>query len=186
MGVFDKFFGRKKQKSPREEIPRQEMTPLEAFVKRFTDNGGLFLLAEQTDDVYAYLRQILKEEDKENYIIYDDAVLDMPRKAGLPYSSSHSIDPEKDVFFSPVMYLIQNTGGIMISANQTQGIPWEQLPSVLVFTATPAQLAEDTHEALSDINRRFRQHYPEQLKTYTRFNAEEKAGKKVYLILHYE
>ena len=186
MGVFDRLFGRKKNKPEQEEPRWSEMTPLEEFVKRFTDNGGLFLMAEKTDDIYRYLKQILNEEEKERYVLFDDAVEDVLRKAGTDYTTSHRFDKEKDIFFAPVMHLIRNRGGIMLSANQTGGIPWKKLPGTAVLLATPSQLEDDPHEAMGSINRRFRNGYPEQIVTYTHFHPGDEDFKKVYLILHYE
>jgi len=186
MGVFDKFFGRRKNKSQEPTVNWDEMTPLEEFVKRFTDNGGLFLMAENKEDLHRMLAHILAEEGKERYLVLDSAVEGILRESGLPYTSARQPADPGLAFFSSVLYLIRNTGGLLISANQTGGFSWKKLPPVKVFWATPGQLTDNIHTAMEGINRHFRQAYPQQIKTHTHFGSEDFPGQKVYLILYYE
>jgi len=186
MGVFDKFFGRNKKKSQETPVDWSDMTPLEEFVKRFTDNGGLFLMAENKDDLKKWLHNIMAEEELESYHVMDTAITGILDEAGIPYTTGKNFDPDKQGFFSSVLYLIRNTGGLLISANQTGGFGWKQLPPVKVFWATPGQLADNIHTAMEGINRHYRKAYPQQIKTYTHFDPEENNGGKVYLILYYE
>ncbi len=187
MGVFDKLFGKKKKVEPAApDIDR--MPPMEQFVYRFTQNGGRFLLAQTAEQLAAYLRAILAEEEVAYYYVSRPGLQKMAVDNDIPMRIAFPGKPSEAALLSDVMYLIRNTGGLMISSLQTGGKPLKDLPQVLVFVARAAQLRPDMHEAMASVNKDFHGQYPSQIRTLTRFNdaQDQSSAKTCYLILYEE
>ncbi len=187
MGVFDKLFGKnKKVEQTTPDIDR--MPPMEQFVYRFTQNGGRFLLAQTRDQLAAYLRAVLVEEDLPYYFVIHPDLKALAAETDIPLRLALPPRPSDAALLSNVMYLIRNTGGLMISSLQTGDKPLKELPQVVVFVAQAHQLRPDMHEAMASVNKDFHGQYPSQIRTLTRFdgNAEGAPGKTCYLILYEE
>ncbi|MEY4649952.1 MAG: hypothetical protein RJA06_25 [Bacteroidota bacterium] len=129
-----------------------------AFVRRFTQSGGLFLYCGSIDEVVDNLKAVGSESGQTHFFVPEKSLHNWFQQAGL--SVIHDNPLEADAMATTCHAAVAQTGGIMITDAQTQGLKFAQLPSIHLVIARVSQVVNSLSDGMSAINKFHREQRP--------------------------
>jgi len=194
MGIFKKFFGKKKNISSSEQdeqgkyMPKKNIPVDELFTLNFMKNGGKFIYCDSMEEVAKNFNAILEENNwpKENTLCYNEKLKKRLNSFNLEYTTENS-----SFFLTSCEALIADKGSILISSNQIKEQKLDYLPNDFILFATTSQLKETISEGLRTIKNNRQEQLPTNITTLKHFNfSKEKdfmtygnSTKNLYLLL---
>ena len=166
MGIFNQFFGSKKQTKKEEHskyLPKEKLPIAVEFAKHFTERGGKFIYCEDASSVAFYFDQILIENGWTKADIgHSSSVL----------SSFFKLENVKqpNAFVMQCESLIANKGAILICNRQIQEKKLNELPENLIIVATINDFKSDVSEAMTNINHKYKDQLPTNITTLNAFD----------------
>lgn len=194
--IFFSLVGRSAEKKKEHEtIPSDENKyfdfPEAIFASKFTENGGKFVFCESKEEILDTLRNIAEEEHAEVISCNEPMLKNLLKEAGL----IHQVELSKpaDAAFITCELLIANTGGILITANQTFYNKINSLPNTIIVFARTNQILDKLNNALAAIKMKYPpKEIPSMITTLKGPKADgfedpnsASATKNIYLILTY-
>ncbi len=193
---FKKLLGvesaEKVEEEKRSKYMPSESAPIEEqFTVQFTNNGGKFLYCETTEEAFDAFQSILEENNWENpeTLCFSDALTKHFEKQAIKPTKSNL---NATLFLAGCEYLVAQTGGILISANQIKTYKLADLPRNFVIYATTSQLVDSLSQGLSGIKHQYPNNIPSNITNIKHFEKEEQednflsygsSTKNLYLIL---
>jgi len=191
MGIFDKFFGKKKEEETRiEDLPEtniSDLNPDERFVQEFKNKGGKFLYCTSKEEVLSFLKNIVIENTWEKVMCFDEELVKDLTVTEIQNSE------DSDVFYTKCEHLIVDDGSILFSSNQLKELKLNKYPKNFIVMAKTSQLLFNKDEGLMSIKHRFKDKIPYNIgsiKDYRPENIDENFliygnlnSKNLYLIL---
>lgn len=166
MGIFNQFFGSKKQSNKEEQskyLPKQKLPIAVEFAQHFTERGGKFIYCEKAADVVYNFEQILIENGwKKADIGHSSSVLSSFLKLEKPMQPS--------AFILQCESLIANKGSILICNRQLHDKKLNELPENLIIFATVNDFKSDVSEAMTSINHKYKNRLPSNITTLNAFD----------------
>lgn len=175
--------------SPQEEqvskyMPEKVLPIDERFASNFTENGGRLIYCENKQEVKQAFINILNEINPQNGIM-------CLNKGILEEFSQYFLFPvEKQdkakVFLSNCENLIADSGAILFTSNHIGQRRFSDLPHIFIIVATTSQLVNSLHEALRNINSKYKKEKPTNISDIRRFSDKVSEGtctKDTYLLL---
>lgn len=155
MNFFSKFFKNKflpKMQETVAEVEHDDTSSVdEKFVKQFIHKGGKFLYCSSRDEAKLNLIQILKENQWNNVVCFDEGLKDFLTKI-------KSAKTEKVIsnlpFFTVCESLIALDGSIMFSSKQLNDKKLKELPQNFIVFAKTSQISKDTRDGISGVRNR--------------------------------
>lgn len=194
MGIWDKFFGRKKTKKPENSpfLPKED-EPLDiGFAKNFTRKGGKFLFNESYSKVLDSFKDICIENNWEPIQILS-LNASLSDQFGTSLISRNSSVPKKyKAAIIECEYLISNTGKILLSEFQIKQFKLSDLPQTIIVKANLNQLVRDVSQGMTFIKKKYSDKIPTNITTlkiksnsYSENEASESetTSKSIYLLL---
>ena len=117
-----------------------------AFVRHFTKSGGLFLYCGSANEVIDNLKAVGSETGQLQFFVPEASLHDNPLEADAMATTCHAA--------------LAQTGGVMITDAQTQGLKFAQLPSIHLVFARVSQVYNSLSDGMSAINKFHREHRP--------------------------
>lgn len=129
-----------------------------AFVRRFTQSGGLFLYCGSTEEVVDNLRAVGSETGQHTFFVPEKNLHAWFQGAGLTVIYDNPL--EADAMATTCHAAVAQTGGIMITDAQTQGLKFAQLPAIHLVVARVSQVVNSLSDGMSAINKFHREQRP--------------------------
>lgn len=182
-------FKRNKQKQANQlenhsnkELSFQTKEPLDVqFVQHFNKGGGHFLYCENQQKALENLQKIIRHEGVQNIQCFDDNLQN--------YLDSLSFKPNPTTPAYNLLkceFLIAFDGSIMVTNHQTKGRKLLDLENRYIILAHPAQIKQNSSEALTAIKRNH-QNIPSYISCLKLnefgLQEEESKTKLIYLLL---
>ena len=196
MGLFEKFFGKKKVSKEASETRGVHMPDLdipvdEKFTIYFKKNGGKFIYCDGFSDVRQALKNIVEENNWENipFFSMDKRLEDKFSKEAITFTDKSN---KSTIFFTTCEHLVAQNGSILICSNQLRDFKLHDLPENFIVFATTSQLVNSIGEGLKKIKKRHQNGIPTNITTIKHFQAAEdksdfltygSSSKNLYLIL---
>jgi len=160
MNFFSKFFKNKIALLKRDEeieMGKEVSSIDEKFVKQFIHKGGKFLYCADAEEAQANLVQILKENQWNNVVCFDESLKEFLTKIKSAKTEKllHNLP-----FFSSCESLIAQDGSIMFSSKQLQDKKLKDLPLNFIVFAKTSQIAKDTRDGISGVRNRAEKNSP--------------------------
>jgi len=162
VGIFDQFFGKKKPPQPKDKseyLPEIKNPTEIEFAQNFIRRGGKFIYCENNESTAFYFQQILQENGwSSKDVIAQNNVL----------SSFFKLEHTNNQAQALVLhceYLIANKGAILICNRQIQEKKLSDLPQNLIIIATSNDFKNDVSEAMSSINKKYKDNLPSNITT---------------------
>ncbi len=169
----------------------EKKDPIEiSFVNNFQEKGGRFLFAEPESDFKSFFENILNENhwSKSDIFSLDSEIV---KNFNIDVNEDGIISKGKKVDFIKCVFLIANTGGILISSNQIKDLPLIELPEYIIVKANTNQFARDVSEGMSKLKALYSKNLPTNITTLNDKNPEKESyflshgnsAKNIYLLL---
>jgi L-lactate dehydrogenase complex protein LldG len=129
-----------------------------AFVRRFTESGGLFVYCGSVDEVVENLRAVGSETGQAQFFVPEKGLHSWFQSAGLQVIFDNPL--EADAMATTCHAAVAQTGGIMITDAQTQGLKFAQLPAIHLVLARVSQVVNSLSDGMSAINKYHREQRP--------------------------
>lgn len=129
-----------------------------AFVRKFTESGGLFLYCGSTEEVVENLKAVGTETRQSQFFVPEKTLHPWFAKAELHVVHDNPL--EADAMATTCHAAVAQTGGIMITDAQTQGLKFAQLPAVHLVIARVSQVVNSLSDGMSAINKFHREQRP--------------------------
>lgn len=156
MGIFDKIFGKKTEKTQAdfEKKTEAKIEPDTLFVENFKEKGGKFLYCTTQEEVVSYLSQIFEENAWEQVMSNTTSLDKFLNVVNIPRNKN------AEVFFTTCEHLIAEDGSLLFSSNQLQETKLAQYPLNFIVFATTSQLTINKDKALTSIKYHFKDKIP--------------------------
>ena len=194
MGIWNKFFGKKKSQKPENSpyLPHNE-GPLDlVFVKKFTSSGGFFLYNDSTELVLKNFKEICTENNwNQSEIISLNQNLAQRFQVSFVEQASGKLNDFKAILIN-CEFLISNTGKILLSKNQINHFKIKALPKTIIVSAKISQIARDVSQGMTQLKNKYINAIPTNITTLNikrkssndKQNQEEQTdSKNIYLLL---
>ena len=194
MGIWNKFFGKKKSEKPEKSpyFPESE-GPLDLdFAKKFTSSGGFFLYNDSSDLVLKNFKEICTENNwNQSEIISLNQNLAQRFQVSFVEQVSGKLDDFKAILIH-CEFLISNTGKILLSKNQINHFKIKALPKTIIVSAKISQIARDVSQGMTQLKNKYINAIPTNITTLNikwqsssdKQNQEEQTdSKNIYLLL---
>ncbi len=159
MNLFSKFL--KKLSAPKEEekiqVDQDDSSIDEKFVKQFIHKGGKFLYCADLEEAQSNLIQILKENQWNNVVCFDEYLKEVLTK--IKSAKTDKILTNLP-FFTNCESLIALDGSIMFSSKQLQEKKLKDLPLNFIVFAKTSQITKDTRDGISGVRNRAKKNSP--------------------------
>lgn len=187
MGIFNQFFGSKKQTNKEEHskyLPKQKPPVAVEFAQHFTQRGGKFIYCENDASIAYNFEQILIENRWTKADIgHSSSVLSSFFKLENPTQPS--------AFILQCESLIANKGSILICNRQLHDKKLNELPENLIIVATVNDFKSDVSEAMTSINHKYKDQLPSNITTLNAFDPTKENdflsyggnAKHIYLLI---
>lgn len=129
-----------------------------AFVRHFTKSGGLFLYCGSANEVIDNLKAVGSEIGQKQFFVPEGILHAWFKQAELLVVHDNPL--EADAMATTCHAALAQTGGVMITDAQTQGLKFAQLPSVHLVFARVSQVYNSLSDGMSAINKFHREHRP--------------------------
>jgi len=194
MGIWDKFFGRKKTKKPENSpfLPKEDESLDIGFAKNFTRKGGKFLFNESYSKLLDNFKDICIENNWEPIQILSlNASLSDQFGTSL-ISQNASATEEYKAAIIECEYLISNTGKILLSEFQIKQYKLSNLPQTIIVKANLDQLVRDVSQGMTSIKKKYPDKIPTNITTLkiksnsyseNEVSESETTSKSIYLLL---
>ena len=170
MGIFDQFFGKNKSPKPKDKseyLPEIKNPTEIEFAQNFIHRGGKFIYCENNESTVFYFHKILQENGWTSQdVIAQNNVL----------SSFFKLEQTNSKVQALVLhceYLIANKGAILICNRQIQEKKLSDLPQSLIIIATSNDFKNDVSEAMSSINKKYKDNLPSNITTLNAFDPSK-------------
>ena len=159
------------------------------FVKKFTDGGGLFVYCGSPEEIVENLRGAASESGQRQFFVPEPHLHPWFLQAGLKVVKDNPL--EADAMASTCHAAIAQTGGIMISDLQTQGLKFAQLPDIHLVFARVSQVVNSLSDGMAAINKSHREQRPRAIITIKgkmdesvmQAKVDPNKGRQVYFFL---
>jgi hypothetical protein len=159
------------------------------FVKKFTDGGGYFMYCGSQEEVVQNLRGAAAECQQSTFFVPEKALTPWFEAAGLTVTSDCTESTQ--AMASSCHAAIAQTGGIMISDLQTQGLKFAQLPGIHLVFARVSQVVNSLSDGMAAINKSHREQRPRAIITLKgkldesvmQAKVDPNKGRQVYFFL---
>ena len=198
MSVFRKIFGsiskfdkeHPEDKGDNKFLPKKETPVDESFTIKFNENGGKFLYCENIDEAYAFLQQILDENNWSNKMALILNAKLKEKFKDFEWEATSSLK-KGHFFFTTCEYLIANDGSLLISSNQIAEKKLNELPKNFIVFATTSQIVQTIGEGLHGIKAKNKKNIPTNITTIKHFKVVDddnflsygSSSKNLYLLL---
>lgn len=129
-----------------------------AFVRRFTQSAGLFLYCGSADEIVENLKAVGAETGQTQFFVPEKSLHAWFAQAGLQVIYDNPL--EADAMATTCHAAVAQTGGIMITDAQTQGLKFAQLPAIHLVVARVSQVVNSLSDGMSAINKYHREQRP--------------------------
>lgn len=129
-----------------------------AFVRKFTQSGGLFLYCGNLDEVIENLKAVGAETSQNQFFVPEKNLHSWFSQAGLQVIYDNPL--EADAMATTCHAAVAQTGGIMITDAQTQGLKFAQLPAIHLVLARVSQVVNSLSDGMAAINKYHREQRP--------------------------
>jgi L-lactate dehydrogenase complex protein LldG len=129
-----------------------------AFVRTFTKSAGLFLYCGSADEVVENLKAVGAETGQSQFFVPEKSLHAWFAQAGLSVIYDNPL--EADAMATTCHAAVAQTGGIMITDAQTQGLKFAQLPAIHLVVARVSQVVNSLSDGMSAINKYHREQRP--------------------------
>jgi L-lactate dehydrogenase complex protein LldG len=129
-----------------------------AFVRKFTQSSGLFLYCGSVDEVVENLKAVGAETGQSQFFVPEKSLHAWFAQAGLQVIYDNPL--EADAMATTCHAAVAQTGGIMITDAQTQGLKFAQLPAIHLVVARVSQVVNSLSDGMSAINKFHREQRP--------------------------
>lgn len=195
MGIWDKFFGKKKKTTPEKSpyLPSEEDPVDIGFAKNFTQKGGLFLFCETAEDLIQNFEGICIENQIElRELACFNPVLSQNFSLNTINQTSGKLSGFKAAFIE-CEYLISNTGKILLSEYQIKHFKLTELPQIIIVKASTHQVVRDVSQGMTSLKNKYPNAIPTNITTL-KVNIEQEeeeflskapstSSKSIYLLL---
>ena len=167
MGFLKQFFGHKKPSKSADQghyLP-EEKKPVEiSFVNNFIDRGGKFIYCENSSATQFYFNQILEENGWQRHDVgSNSSVLSS-------FFNLIKVDTPPKALIMHCEYLVANKGALLICNRQIQDKKLSELPENLIIVAKSTDFINDVSEAMTAINRKYKDNLPTNITTLNAFD----------------
>ena len=153
MSFLKKLFSNPKP-TTNEEVNKLDHLALdELFVHNFIKKGGKFLYCVNQEEVTTNLVNILKENDWEKAVCFDDKLTNFLEAVKIHVRTVFQIDSP---FFTTCEHLIAENGSILFSSNQIKENKISTLPENFIVYATTSQIVKNKGDSLTGIKSRYK------------------------------
>ena len=159
------------------------------FVKKFTDGGGYFMYCGSQEEILQNLRGAASECQQSSFFVPEKSLKPWFEAAGLTATSDCT--ESTLAMASSCHAAIAQTGGIMISDLQTQGLKFAQLPGIHLVFARVSQVVNSLSDGMAAINKSHREQRPRAIITLKgkldesvmQAKVDPNKGRQVYFFL---
>ena len=159
------------------------------FVKKFTDGGGYFMYCGSQEEILQNLRGAASECQQSSFFVPEKSLKPWFEAAGLTATSDCTENTH--AMASSCHAAIAQTGGIMISDLQTQGLKFAQLPGIHLVFARVSQVVNSLSDGMAAINKSHREQRPRAIITLKgkldesvmQAKVDPNKGRQVYFFL---
>lgn len=167
MGFLKQFFGHKKPSPSSDQsqyLPEREKPVEISFANNFIGRGGKFIYCENSSATLFYFNQILEENGWERQDIGSkNSVLSS-------FFDLKEVDTPPKALIMHCEYLVANKGALLICNRQIQDKKLSELPENLIIVAKSTDFINDVSEAMTAINRKYKENLPTNITTLNAFD----------------
>ncbi|MCK9204015.1 MAG: LUD domain-containing protein [Bacteroidales bacterium] len=140
-----------------------DVTFAEALVKA----AGKFVYCESEDEFIGNLKSFILEKDWGVLFCKDPKIQQLLKQGGIPYESLNEAFLEARIGITRCEYLIARLGTVMVSSRLSPGRKITVYPEIHLILGYSCQLIPDLRQALINIKKKYKDHYPSMVSLIT-------------------
>ncbi|MCK9422584.1 MAG: LUD domain-containing protein [Bacteroidales bacterium] len=140
-----------------------DITFAEALVKA----AGKFVYCESEDEFIGNLKSFILEKDWGVLFCKDPKIQHLLKQGGVPYESHNETFLEARIGITRCEYLIARLGTVMVSTRLSPGRKITVYPEIHLILGYTCQLVPDLKQALVNIKKKYKDHYPSMVSLIT-------------------
>jgi L-lactate dehydrogenase complex protein LldG len=140
-----------------------DVTFAEALVKA----AGKFVYCESEDEFIGNLKSFILEKDWGVLFCKDPKIQQLLKQGGIPYESLNEAFLEARIGITRCEYLIARLGTVMVSSRLSPGRKITVYPEIHLILGYSCQLVPDLRQALINIKKKYKDHYPSMVSLIT-------------------
>ncbi|MBJ2176364.1 hypothetical protein JBL43_19080 [Aureibaculum sp. A20] len=174
MNLFKKFFSSSHENDQDTAISKTTVLDVagldETFVHNFIDKGGKFLYCSNQEEINEHLSNILKENNWENVVCFDN---DLKKILTIVDSDNTSTINKQYPFFTYCEHLLSDEGSVLFSSNQVHYHKIVDLPDYFIVFAKTSQMVKDKSEGLMGIRQTYEKNFPTNISSIKSYVPEK-------------
>ncbi len=194
MGIWNKFFGKKHSSKPEKSpyLPESEDPVDITFVKKFTEQGGLFLYNDSSNLVQKNFSRICQENNwQRSEVISLNRNLSQHFETNFIDQTSGNLNQFRAILIK-CEFLISNTGKILLSNHQINHFKIKALPQTIIVIAKINQITRDVSQGMTLLKNKYINTIPLNITTLNiiltddnniKNEDKETNAKNIYLLL---
>lgn len=123
-----------------------------SFAENFVANGGHFRFCENIQQAYEHLNNLIKEKGWQNIYCWDEDIVSMTRKVGIPNIRTGHKRLKMDAAICEADLMIAETGTLVIRSGNAKGSILPNSAPALLVIGSAGKLRKTNWEALSEMN----------------------------------
>lgn len=137
--------------------------PIDAFKYNLEAVNGKVQICENSDELIAKLKGILKNIDSEKICSSEPGIYNILKSGGIEFSICDEMPENVEVGITGCEFLIAQTGSALVSSAQKSGRQLFIFPPIHIIIASKNQMVNSLEEAYRAISEKYAEKLPSQL-----------------------